>query len=503
MYKEPVEQNQFISVEDMHTALAALAQSKVKLSSQEQSMIDKGFDTEKLFMQDNIAMIQEAVHGYNKDDVMLKPGPSHEFNITSRTKAIKLLAPIYPPTNISPHADESVLSALIQKFTATNKVEKISYKASMHGEKLYFGDGKVDITYLQPRPSFENVPTPIKQTLDSMSPHAYSEFKDMYMTESLGDIWAPIAELSYIKKVFPELKTDYLWLNLESDAGKTFNMDIANVIAGYEKTNLNQFFEQAAKLNPTEIAKAAFIFHDEVKSFHHQWNELGAFHPIKGMYSTSSTLTQLPLKILASAENVMSKGTKQQLNRLMVFNSGAKDFKKLDIKDEHLYMFGAMTHQVIYEAFTAAYNKYSLIPEQKALREAIISGKSLAARFAPRDMMITEDYVKDIVISYLHQELLSDGLGYTPDKLQRFIKNVAEKDGVLYINFKKTDAPAFIEFVLKETTSSIEARSMNYEALSLSWEDLGAEEYKKPKTIGGVSGFYGQVVEILVNGEEL
>jgi len=490
-----------ISTEDEHTAVAALAQGRVALSKTEQMMLDKGVDTNKLFKNDNINILEDGIRGYGKDDVIMKPGPSNELIMTSRPKAVKLLAPLYPPTNLSPHADEVVMSALIQKFSASNKVEAIAYKSSLHGEKLFFGDGKVDITYQQPRPTFENVSTPIKQTLDTMSGNAYSEFRDMYMNESLGDIWGPIAELSYIKKVYPQLKTDFLWVHLESDAGKTFNMDIANVIAGYEKTNLDQLLQQAAKLSPTSIAKSAFLFHDEVKSFHHQWNELGAFHPIMGMYATTSILTQLPLKILASKEAVLAKGTKQQLNRLMVYNSGAKDFKLLGIKPEHLSMFSAVTHQVIYEAFTASYNKYAGVSEQKALQTAIVASKGLAAKLAPKDMMVTEDYLKELIADYLMQELFTDHEfkhGELPvlGELERYIKTSVIKEGIVYVNFKKMDAPAFIEHVLRQTTSSIETRSMNYEALGMTWETLGCYKSTKTKTIAGKTSFYGQVLEI-------
>ncbi len=489
--------------ENVHTSLAAIDRARIDLSKSEKLSIDNGTDVDRLFKADNIEIIQSSVFGMGRDDIMLKPGPNHEFNISPRAKIVKQLAPIYPATNISPYADEVVIDALVQKFTSTNKVDSISYKASMHGERLFFGDGQVEITYQQARPTFQNVPTPIKHTLDTISSSTYSEFRDMYMNHSLGQIWDTVSELSYIKKVNPQLKKDFLHLHLPSDAGKSFNMDIANIITPYEKTSLDQFFEQAAKINPINIAKSAFLFHDEVKSFHHQWNELGAYYSIKQAYAQNSILTQLPLKILASKENVMGKGTEQQYNRLMVMSPDIGPYKALNIAPEHEVFMTAVTYKCIYDAFTQSYDKYANLPEQKALQLAYTVGNAYSVSLSSKDMVITGDYITDTIVSYLVQELVDYGsntvmpsLIIQDGGLSRYIKVVSLKNNILHISFKKQTLSNFIEFILRETTGSIEARSMNYEALSMTWADIGCYKLDKSATKGGQSGFYGNCMDI-------
>ncbi|RLF63824.1 MAG: hypothetical protein DRN30_06115, partial [Thermoplasmata archaeon] len=496
-----------LSENDLHTILAALEQSGIKMTKSTQEHIRQRLDLEKIFNPGNIQTIKDSVYAMGRDEIMLKPGPRHEFSTGTRSKMVKHLSPLYPTTTISPYADERTLDALIQKYTATNKIEDISYRSSLHGERLFFGDGKVEITYQQARPTFENVPTTIKHLMKDISPTMEAEFRDIYINQSLGYLWPIISELTYIKKVHPALKKDFLWINFVSDAGKTFNMDLANQIAPMEKTNLDQLLEQASKLNPTSIAKSSFLFHDEVKGFKHHWNELGAYHSIRGMYATSSTLAQLPLKVLASAENTMSKGTKQQLNRLMILKDKSAPFSSLGIDPKYEAHMMAVAYQVIYENFTTSYNKYAMIPEQQALKQAIVCGKGFAAQLQPKEMMVTEDFITDLIVSYLLQEIydpLNDmvNAGALFGGLSRYIKLAVIKNDILYINFKKVDMPALIEYVLKETTSSIESRSMNYEALSMKWSDLGCEELKKPKTIGGTSGFYGQVLQISLNQEK-
>ncbi len=505
---QPIEeQTTQLTPEDTHTSLAAIEKARIELSKTEKFNIDKGIDIDKMLKADNISIINESVFGMGKDDIMLRPGPNHEFNIGPRAKIVKQLAPIYPATTISPYADEVVIDALIQKYTSTNKVDSISYKASMHGERLFFGDGQVEITYQQARPTFQNVPTPIKHTLDTMSSATYSEFKDMYMNHSLGQIWGTVSELSYIKKVNPQLKKDFLHLHLPSDAGKSFNMDIANIITPYEKTSLDQFFEQAAKINPINIAKSAFLFHDEVKNFHHQWNELGAYYSIKQAYASSSVLTQLPLKILASKENVMGKGTEQQFNRLMVMSPDIGPYKDLNIAPEHEAFMTAITYKCIYDAFTQSYDKYANLPEQKALQLAYTAGNAYSIGLSSKDMVITGDYITDTIVAYLIQELVDYGsdtvipiLAMYDGGLDRYIKVVALKNNILHISFKKQTLSNFIEFILRETTGSIEARSMNYEALSMAWEDIGCYKLTASATKGGKSGFYGNCIDIPLGG---
>lgn len=497
------EEQTTISVDDYHTILAAMQQG-ISLDNPTRTRLQQKLNLEQLFNGNNVQQLRDSVYEHG-NDIILKPGKHHGFQSMGIQQATKYLAPKYPPSNISELADEKIVQALITKYTATNKVENLSYMASMHGEKLHFGDGRVIITYQQPRPSFANVNTAVKQTLDGMSQATFSEMKDIYMNESMGAIWAVISELSYIKKINPQLKKDFLWLHMPSDVGKTFNMDIANIITPYEKGSLDQILEQAAKISPSALAKAAFLFNDEVKQFKHSWNELGAFYNIKGMYAASSTQTQLPLKVLASAEAVMTKGTTQQINRLMVMDPKIQPFSQLGVAPEHEHLMTAVTHQVIYEAFEASYDKYASISEQKALQTANLAGKGFATRYAPKDMINTEEYVHQAVAAYLEQEIMTVYLSGAkkdpvPDWLSRYVKHAVIKDNVLYVNMKKTDAPAFIEYVLAATTSKIETRSMGYEALNLTWEDIGFEKIKTQKTIGG-KPFYGHMITIPISEE--
>ncbi len=494
------EQLHSLTEEDLASLLASIeGNTHISMSRQTRSLLERGaLDTQLLFRAENVEILRDIV-ARSGTDIITKPGPLNEFNVATKRQTMKLLAQVYPLTNISPKANEVTMDAMIDKFTADKQIEAITYRASLHGEKLYFSDNMMEITYQQPRPTFQNVSDPVKYILDGMSHAQETEFRDMYINQSIGDIWPYIAELVYIKKVYPELKKDFLWLHLGSNVGKTYNMDAANVIAPYDKISLNQLLEQASKVIPSVIAKSSFLFHDEVKHFNHNWNELGAMHSIKGMHA-NATLTQLPLKILASAENTMSKGTKQQLNRLLVYKSNAKQRFEDLVEPKYKAAFGALTHKVIYEEMTKAYDTYSRLPQNEALQKAIITSSSLAAQLAPKDMMVTEDVVRDAITGYLLQEYGSQHT-HPDDRLARYIKHTPIKDGVLYVNFKKVDAPAFIEHVLRVTTSSIESKSMNYEALSITWEDLGAYDVTTSRTIGGVSGIYGRVLEIQIPKE--
>ena len=486
------------AIEDISTLKAAIELKKIKVPKYVQNLLDQNIDLDRVFNTKHVSLLKDLILKYGAD-LVVKPGPKNQFMIASKKEIVGNLAQKYPLTNISEAANVATLDMLIDSITATKHIESTTFKASLFTEKLHFEGNRMEVTYKQMPPNFNNIPEVHRTILDQISHAQLKEFEEIYMKHSLGDIWDPLAELVYIKKIYPELKKDFLWVHMASDVGKSYNFRAAEAMVGAVETNLQQLLEQAAKVNPKDIAQAGFLFHDEVKHFNHSWNQLGAMYSIKPMHK-SAALTQLPLKVLASAEKTLSKLTKQQANRLLTYVSDAESFMDL-IEPKHRAAFGAVTHKVIYDNFNKHYGLYTSMTEDKAVRKAIIRGDVLAARLTNSESEVTEDVVKNLIVNYFIDEFGQEK-GEVPlypdnNSLHRMLKRVVVKNGLLIINFKKTlTLPKLAEYVFKQTSSSIETKAMSYETLNLEWEALGVENFAKQQSKWGVSGWYGKVLKI-------